>query len=55
MGGRENPPATIFNYIIINLTTSFLENDVVRIDNEYNGCYYLSASLYSIMSELMFE
>jgi hypothetical protein len=29
--------------------------DVVKIDNEYNGCYYLNASLYSLMSELMFE
>ena len=48
------PPA-FFNYIIIHLTTSFKKNDVVNIDNEYNECYYLNASLYPLMSKLMFK
>ena len=30
-------------------------NDVVDIDKEYNGCYYLNASFYPLMSELMLE
>ena len=33
----------------------FLKNDVYDIDNEYNECYYLNASLYPIMSKLMFK
>ena len=55
-GGRDNSPADIF------LITSsfvqlhhFLKNDVVNIDNEYDECYYLNASLYPLMSKLMFK
>lgn len=55
MGGIDNSPAGIFNYIITCSIASFCEFDVVKIDNEYNGYYYLSASLYSVMSELVFE
>jgi len=48
------PPA-FFNYIIICLTTSFKKNDVVNVDDEYNECYYLNASLYPLMSKLMIK
>ena len=55
-GGRDNSPAGIF------LITSsfvqvhhFLKIDVVNIDNEYNECYYLNASLYPLMSKLMYK
>jgi len=32
-----------------------LKFDAIKIDNEYDESYYLIASLYPLMSELMFE
>jgi hypothetical protein len=29
----------------------FLKNEAVEIDNEYDECYYLSASFYPLMRE----
>ena len=33
----------------------FQTNDAIGIDNEYNECYYLNASLYPLMSKLMYK
>ena len=48
------PPTFLITLSIVYLH-HFLKFDAVIIDNEYNECYYLNASLYTLMSELMFE
>lgn len=53
--GRDNFSTSFLITSSIAQLHHFKENDVIDIDNEYNECYYLTASLYPLMSELMFE